>query len=123
MAGSLRRELTSPSPYWESFEVRFVVLNLRESAEGCKLQLRVRPHAKRAGIMGESEGVLKVAVTAPPVEGKANAACIELLAKLLNLPKSSFSIAAGQTSRNKVVRISGIRADELRPRLRAAGVS
>ena len=73
--------------------------------------------------MGESEGALKVAVTAPPVEGKANAACIELLAKLLKLPKSSFSIAAGQTSRNKVARISGITADELCARLRAAGVS
>ncbi|HKD92095.1 MAG TPA: DUF167 domain-containing protein [Terriglobales bacterium] len=99
------------------------MLNFRDSADGCRLQLRVRPQAKRPGIMGESEGALKVAVTAPPVEGKANAACIDLLAKLLKLPKSSFSIAAGQTSRNKVVRISGITADELCARLRAAGVS
>jgi uncharacterized protein (TIGR00251 family) len=83
----------------------------------------VQPRAKRKAIIGESDGVLKIAVTAPPVEGKANAACIDLLAKLLKLPRSSFSIAAGETSRNKLIRIGGITADELRSRLRAAGVS
>jgi len=96
---------------------------MRESPEGCRLEIRVQPRARRNAIKNESEGALKVAVTAAPVEGKANAACIELLAKLLKLPKSSFSIAAGQTSRSKVVRIRGITADELLARLRATGIS
>jgi len=60
---------------------------------------------------------LKLALTAPPVDGKANEACIEFFAKLLNLPRSSVTIAAGHTSRNKVIRVSGLSAEELRQRL------
>ena len=60
---------------------------------------------------------MKIALTAPPVDGKANEACIEFFAKLLKVPRSSVTIAAGQTSRNKVVRVAGVTAAELRERL------
>jgi hypothetical protein len=60
---------------------------------------------------------LKVALTAPPVEGRANEACVEFFAKLLKVPRSSVSIAAGHTSRNKVVRVEGLSAAEVRTRL------
>lgn len=98
------------------------MLTIRESVAGCTLAVRVQPRAKRNAIAGEIGGALKIALTAPPVEGAANVACIEFLAKLLKLPRSSVSIAAGESSRNKLIRIAGITADELRARLRAAGV-
>ena len=80
--------------------------------------IRVHPRAKKNTISGDVGDALKMSITAPPVDGKANEACVEFFAKLLKVPKSSVSIAAGQTSRNKVVRIAGMTAKELRSRLR-----
>jgi len=60
---------------------------------------------------------LKLALTAPPVDGKANEACIEFFAKLLNVPRSSVTIAAGLTGRNKVIRVAGLSAAQVRERL------
>ncbi|MGA8298411.1 MAG: DUF167 domain-containing protein [Terriglobales bacterium] len=79
--------------------------------------MKVHPRAKKNAITGEIGDALKVALTAPPVDGKANAACIEFFAKLLNVPRSSVTIASGETSRNKVVRIMGLPAEEVRARL------
>jgi len=79
--------------------------------------VRVHPRAKKNAITGELGDALKVALTAPPVEGKANEACIEFFAKFLKVPRSSVSIAAGQSSRNKVIRVVGLTADELQKRL------
>ncbi|MBV8207067.1 MAG: DUF167 domain-containing protein [Acidobacteria bacterium] len=98
------------------------MLELRTVAGGCSFPVRLQPRAKRSGVAGEIGGALKIAVTAAPVEGNANAACLEILANLLNAPKSSFSIALGETSRNKVVRVKGMSAAEVRRRLTAAGV-
>jgi uncharacterized protein (TIGR00251 family) len=61
---------------------------------------------------------LKLALTAPAVDGRANKACIEFFANLLEVPRSSVTIAFGETSRNKVIRIAGLSADEVRRRLR-----
>ena len=79
--------------------------------------VRVHPRAKKDAITGQVGEALKVALTAPPVDGKANAACIEFFAKLLKVPRASVSIAAGLTSRNKVVRIAGMGAEEVRKTL------
>jgi uncharacterized protein (TIGR00251 family) len=57
-------------------------------------------------------------VTAPPVDGRANQACIEFFANLLDVPRSSVTIASGETSRNKVIRVAGLSSDEIRRRLR-----
>ena len=72
------------------------------------------------GAAEEADGarVLKVAVSAPPEDGKANAALIELLARALKVPRGAVSIAAGAASRRKLVDIAGD-PDALRPRLRA----
>lgn len=94
------------------------VLEIRAATDGCVLPVRVQPRARRNQILGEFAGALKISLTAPPVEGQANAACIEFLSKLLKLPRSSFSIAAGETSGNKLVRVIGLSPDELRLRLR-----
>ena len=67
--------------------------------------------------MGEIGDALKLSLTAPPVEGRANDACIEFLANLLEVPRSSITIASGQTSRRKVIRVAGLSTDELRRRL------
>jgi uncharacterized protein (TIGR00251 family) len=95
------------------------VLKVRDLTDGCSFQVRVQPRARRNAIVAEIEGALKISLTAPPVGGKANAACIEFLAKLLKAPKSSFSIAAGETTRNKVIHVRGISTDELRDRLQS----
>jgi uncharacterized protein len=93
------------------------MIELKESPAGITFAVKVHPRAKKNAITGEVGDALKLALTAPPADGKANAACIEFFAKLLNLPRSSVTIAAGQTSRNKVIRVSGLTAGEVRRRL------
>ncbi|HTR26992.1 MAG TPA: DUF167 domain-containing protein [Terriglobales bacterium] len=93
------------------------MIPIHESASGVTFAVKVHPRAKKNAVTGEVGDALKVALTAPPVDGKANAACIEFFAKLLKVPRSSVSIASGETSRNKVVRVAGLSAEELRQRL------
>jgi len=82
--------------------------------------VRVQPRAKKNAIAGEVGDALRVALTAPPIEGRANAACIAFFAKLLNVPRSSVTIAAGHSSRNKVIRVAGMTAEQVKERLRQA---
>jgi uncharacterized protein (TIGR00251 family) len=93
------------------------VIAIREGGEGVTFSVRVHPRAKKDAITGEVGDALKVSLTAPPVDGKANEACIEFFAKLLKVPKASVSITAGLTGRNKVVRVEGVSAQEVRRRL------
>ena len=93
------------------------MIPIREGAGACSFAVRVHPRAKKAGITGVVGDAIKLALTAPPVEGKANQACIELLAKLLGVPRSAVEIATGETSRSKVVRVRGLTAGEIRQRL------
>jgi len=93
------------------------MIPLRESDGDVTFAVKVHPRAKKNAITGEVGDALKVSLTTPPIEGRANEACIEFLAKLLKAPRSSVTIASGQTSRNKVIRVAGISADELRNRI------
>lgn len=79
--------------------------------------VKVHPRAKKNAITGEVGDALRLALTAPPVEGRANKACIEFFANLLDVPRSSVSIAAGQSARNKVIRVLGLTAEQVRRRL------
>lgn len=85
---------------------------LRANPEGVTLAVRAQPGAKRtavAGIYGESTATqLKVAVHAPPVEGRANTALISFLAETFALPKSAVALVAGEFSRSKVFLLRGI---------------
>jgi uncharacterized protein (TIGR00251 family) len=90
---------------------------VHESDAGITFAVKVHPRSKKNAITGEVGDALKVALTAPPVEGKANEACIEFFAKLLKVPRSSVTIAAGQTSRNKVIRVTGLTAQQVRDRV------
>lgn len=75
---------------------------------GVSFAIRVHPRAKKNAIAGELGDALKVSLTAPPIEGRANEACIEFFAKLLKVPRSSITIASGQSSRNKIIRVAGV---------------
>ena len=88
-----------------------------ETTDGITFAVKVHPRAKKNAITGDVGDALKLALTAPPVDGKANEACIEFFANLLNLPRSSVTIAAGQSSRNKVIRVTGLTAQQFRDRL------
>ena len=99
------------------------MIPFRESSGAVTFSVRVHPRAKMNAITGELGDALKVALTAPPVEGKANEACIDFFAKLLEVPRSSITIAAGQNSRVKVIRVAGLTAVEVEKRLHLRGSS
>jgi uncharacterized protein len=88
-------------------------LRLRESKSGVLFEIHVNPYASRAEFAGVREGILKVKVTAPPVEGAANEACIKLLAKELGLKKSQLEIFAGAKGRKKTILVTDITLPEL----------
>lgn len=90
---------------------------IHESPDGVRFAVRVHPRAKRNAITGLVGDSLKVSLTTPPVEGRANEGCIEFIAKLLKVPRSSVTIASGQTSRNKVIRVAGVTATYVHDRL------
>jgi uncharacterized protein (TIGR00251 family) len=79
---------------------------LRRGPSGVTVDLRVQPRARRAALEA-ADGALRAQVTAPPEDGKANAAVIALLAEHWRLPKSSFDVIKGQTARAKTVRVAG----------------
>jgi uncharacterized protein len=93
------------------------MIPIRDLAPGATFAVKVHPRAKKDAITGEIGDALKLALTSPPIEGRANEACVEFFAKLLKVPRSSVSIAAGQNNRNKVIRVVGLSADEVRKRL------
>ena len=74
--------------------------------------VKVHPRAKRNAITGKVGEALKLSLTSPPVDGRANEACIEYFARLFAVPRSSVTIAAGEKSRTKVVRVTGVNAAE-----------
>lgn len=80
---------------------------VRETDGGCLVSVRVTPRASASEIIGVSEGRLRIRLQAPPVDGAANTALIELLSKVCRLPKSSISVLRGDTGREKTIRIVG----------------
>ena len=93
------------------------MISVQKSADGVTFAVKVQPRARKNAITGALGDALKVALTGAPVDGRANGACIEFLAKLLKVPRSSVTIASGQSSRRKVIRVAGITAEEVRRRI------
>lgn len=89
------------------------MINLKETKKGLTFDIQVVPHASRAEIVCIQEGAFKLRVTAPPVEGAANEACIKLLAGELELKKSQMEISSGAKSRRKTVTVKNISRKEL----------
>ena len=75
--------------------------------------VRLHPKARRERIAGTVGDALKLEVTALPVQGKANDACIRFFAEFLKVPRASVTIAAGAGSRNKVIRVAGLSVEEV----------
>lgn len=95
-------------------------LLITDRPSGARLQVRVKPRASRSAILQPTEGVLIVALAAPPVDGEANAELIRVLAAAADLPKTAVSLAAGSASRTKLIDFAGIDAATLKTRLLAA---
>ena len=86
-------------------------------AGGATLRVRVSPRAPRDEVAGERNGALVVRLTAPPVEGQANAALVRFLARHLGVAPSAVSVAKGAKTRDKVLLVAGARADDVRASL------
>lgn len=84
------------------------------------IRLRVQPGAKRDAIRDFADGVLRVSVTAPPLEGRANEAVLRFIAEILGVRRSRVSLVSGETSREKVIAIDGLTQAEAVARLNAA---
>jgi uncharacterized protein (TIGR00251 family) len=95
------------------------MIALVEHAEGWILPVRAQPGARKAGVKGEQAGALKLAVTAPPEDGRANQALIELLREILGVKRSQVALLSGATSRDKKFLIGGMTRTELENRIRA----
>jgi hypothetical protein len=89
------------------------MIPIKTSPAGISFSVKVHPRAKKNAITGVVGDAIKLSLTSPPVEGRANQACIEFFADFFKVPRSSVTIAAGESSRNKVVRVSGATADAL----------
>ena len=86
------------------------MIPIHTGKDAVSFKIKVHPRAKSNALTGVLGEALKLALTSPPVDGKANSACIGFFADLFKVPKSSVTIAAGETGRNKVIRIVGITA-------------
>jgi len=93
------------------------MLTITETNAGVSFSVRVTPRARRNEIAGVVGDVLKVNLKAPPVEGKANAALVELLARWLGVKRSQIEIIAGAASRNKIVRVAGLTRERIERKL------
>jgi len=93
------------------------MIRIEDGKNGVSFAVKVHPRAKKNAITGEVGDAVKLSLTTPPIEGRANQACVEFFRKLLKVPRSSVTIASGQASRNKVIRVSGLSAEEVRRRL------
>lgn len=84
------------------------MIELNEKDGAVTFKLRVQPRASRTEFVGELDGAVKVRVSAPPVEGKANEECRRFLARLFGVGLSSVEIISGCSGRNKVVRVYNV---------------
>ena len=92
-------------------------LDVRTAEGSVTFSVRVQPDAKREGIVGLYGDAVKIALTAPAVDGRANEALVRYLADLLGVPRLSVEVAAGHASRSKVLRVVGLMATQVESRL------
>ena len=92
-------------------------VDLQEKDGAVTFRVRVQPRASRDEAAGELGGAIKLRITAPPVEGRANEAIRRLLARLVGVSQSAVEIVSGQLSRDKVIRIHNVSAEQVRARL------
>jgi uncharacterized protein (TIGR00251 family) len=88
-------------------------LPARQDGDGIRFDALVTPRASRSRLGPLAGERIKIAVTAPPVDGEANAAVVECVAKALGVPRRNVSIVAGESSRRKTVRVVGVTLAQL----------
>jgi uncharacterized protein (TIGR00251 family) len=91
---------------------------VQDAVGNCHLFLKVIPRSSRNQVVGVENGKLKVKIQAPPVEGTANEAVLELLAEWLDWPRGSLFLLRGERSRHKVVQVTGLKVVEARAKLK-----
>jgi uncharacterized protein (TIGR00251 family) len=94
------------------------VIELSANDRGVILPVRAHAGSRKNGVLGEREGMLRVAVTAAPEKGKANRALIDVLSEALGVAKSSIELVAGETAVQKRFLIVGVDVGELQARLK-----
>jgi uncharacterized protein (TIGR00251 family) len=95
------------------------MISIIEQADGLVVPVRAQPGARKTGIVGEHAGALKIAVTAPPEDGRANRALLDVLRKSLGLKRSQVDLLSGMASRDKRFLIRAMGKAELETRLKA----
>jgi len=97
------------------------MIPVRDTPQGATFVVKVHPRARKSAITGffgdGPDGVIKVALSAPPIEGRANEALIEFFSEMFGVSRSAVTVIAGAQSRNKVVRISGRTAGDVEKEL------
>ena len=86
---------------------------LSVTSKGCRVSVKITPKSCKERFQGIFDGVLKIAIQAPPDKNKANQALIAFLSEEFNIPKSCVEIQSGTTSRNKVIELNGILEDQV----------
>ncbi len=94
-------------------ELQKTMLPIKETKEGVIFNIRVVPRSSRCELAGIQEDALKLKITAPPVDGKANSECIRFLADKLNIRKKRVVIIAGHKSRRKTIAVSGLKSKDI----------
>lgn len=92
-------------------------MSVNQERHNTRLSVKVTPNASRNQIVGMKDGVLQVKIAAPPEKGKANKELIDFLAGELDVRKSAVSVIKGQTSRHKIIHITGMSNEELLKRI------
>jgi len=87
------------------------------ASAGVTFAVKIHPRAKKNAVTGFVGDALKLSLTAPPIDGRANDACIDLLSDLLRVPRSCITIVSGQTSRRKIILVTGISTDLIKTTL------
>jgi len=90
---------------------------IRAQADGVRIAIRLAPRASRDRILGPHGGAIKIAITTPPVEGRANQHLVRFLAKKLGVARGAVTIVIGAHARDKVVAVRGVAVDTARERL------
>jgi len=87
------------------------------ASAGVTFAVKIHPRAKKNAVTGFVGDALKLSLTAPPIDGRANDACIDFLSDLLRVPRSCITIVSGQTSRRKIILVTGISTDLIKTTL------
>jgi len=87
--------------------------DVQESEGGVQFKIKVQPRSAKNQICGVQGEALKIKLTAPPVDGAANEACLRFLAEKLHVPAGRLRIVSGQTSQHKLIRVEGLSREQV----------